>query len=148
MSEEKDPKFDPVKEFVTLRDSITRAVGQGIRNVTTTSSVFPAVDVYETEDTVVVRTEPLHGANAADFEVAMEEDVLVLTGKTVDDLEVDEAAFLHRELRFGPFAREVHIPRKVDAQKAQAAFKNGVLTITLPKLKAGASQIIDITPAE
>jgi HSP20 family protein len=139
------PKFDPVKEFTNIRDNLTKAVEQGIRNVAGGS--FPLLDIYETADAVVIRTEPMIGAAADSIEISMENDVLTLSGETKNDLAVADGAYLLRELRFGKFTRSVRIPRKVRAEQAAAKFRNGVLTVTLPKLPDN-SQIINITPAE
>lgn len=141
-------KFDPVKEFINLRDNISKSVGEGLRSVTAGAVGFPAVDVYETPDSVVVYTEPLIGLQTDSIEVSMEEDILTLKGETRPQVTVSDEAYLHRELRFGPFAREVRIPRKVKANEARAAFKQNVLTITLPKVEESTSQIIGVTPAE
>lgn len=143
-----DQKFDPVKEFVNLRDSVSKAVGEGIRGVASATNVFPAVDVYETEDSVIIYTEPLIGMSPEKIEVSMEDDILTISGETQRLVDVEDTAFLHRELRFGPFAREVRIPRKVKAAEAKASFKQGVLTISLPKVGGSTSQIINVTPAE
>lgn len=145
-----EQKFDPVKEFVNLRDSLSKTVGEGLRTVTGVGPlVFPAVDMYETENSVVIYTEPLVGAEASSIEVGMEDDVLTISGKTEPQINIEDTAYLHRELRFGAFSREIRIPRKVKADAAAASFKKGVLTITLPKIEEkGKGQIITVTPAE
>jgi len=148
MTEQTPNKFDPVKEFVSLRDNLTKAVEQGLKTVAGSGTTFPAVDVYETADSVVIRTEPMIGTLPASIEVSMENDNLVISGENINDLEVPDTAYIWRELRFGKFARVVKIPRKVRADQAAAKFKNGVLTITLPKIPESSSQIIHITPAE
>ena len=144
-----EPKFDPVKEFINLRDSISKAVGQSIKNVAGITPDFPALDVYETDEYVVVRTEPILGINISSVEVSMEEDILTLKGLTKPDLDVADEAYLQREIRFGEFAREVRISRSVKSEEAKASIKHGVLTIKLPKKpNDSAGQIISVTPAE
>lgn len=145
-----EQKFDPVKEFITLRDNISKSVGEGLRTVTGVGPlVFPAIDMYETEEAVVIYTEPLVGLDAASIEVSVEDDVLTISGETKPQVEVEATAYLHRELRFGPFAREIRVPRKVKTDAAKATFKKGTLTITLPKIpQENKGQIISVTPAE
>lgn len=145
-----EQKFDPVQEFVSLRDSLSKTVGNTIRTATglKTSPDFPAVDIYETDELLVVVTESLLGANSDSFEISVEENILTITGETVSPLEIEDAAYLHKERQFGVFKREVRLPRKVAAQKAKASFKSGVLTITFPKAAQEGSQIIAVTPAE
>lgn len=141
-------KFDPVKEFVSLRDNLSKTVGQGLKNVTGAVVPFPAVDIYETEDAVIVQTESLPGLDVSSLEISMEEDILTLKGETQSASVIPDDAYLHRELRYGEFKRDVRIPRQVKADKASAAFKHNILTITLPKQLQAKGQIIDVTPAE
>lgn len=145
MSNEKE-KFDPMKEIGTLRDSLSRAVEQGMKNI---SGAYPAADVYETEDAVIVRTVPIAGLDAASIEVSMENGVLTLRGTAAVDSDLPEGAkLLIQERRNGEFKREIKIPRLVKAEAAQARLKQGALTITLPKIKDSEPQIIGVTPAD
>jgi HSP20 family protein len=142
-----EQKFDPVQEFVTLRDNISKAVGQSLRT-TVGAIVFPALDVYETEEAVIVLTEPLVGIVKSSVEVSIEDDLLTLSGETEPPVHLDESQYLHRELRFGKFTRSISIPRRVRHSEASATFRDGMLWITLPKENVTAGQIISITPAE
>lgn len=142
-----EQKFDPVKEFVNLRDSIGKAVEQSIRGITG-SSTYPALDIYETTEAVFVRAAFIAGLDPQSVEVSMEGEVLTISGQAEDPLTVDETAFLQRELQFGAFSRAVRIPRKVDASQASANIKKGVMTIKLPKIQGKTPHIINITPAE
>jgi HSP20 family protein len=143
-----EQKFDPVKEFVNLRDSIGRAVEQSIKSISGTGT-YPPVDVYETPDSIVLRTAFVTGAKPESIQVSMENDLLTISGESIDPLQVADTAYISRELRFGQFTRSIRIPRRVLADEAQAKFTDGILTVTLPKAPAEAnSQIIDITPAE
>lgn len=141
-----EEKFDPVKEFITLRDNLSKAVGQSLRNVAATS--FPAVDIYETERQLVIYTEPLLGADPSSIEVSVEDNVLFLSGTTHPHVDIPDTAFLQRELIHGPFSRAIPLPRQVKAAEASASFKNDILTVTLPKEEPKNSQIVDVTPAE
>jgi HSP20 family protein len=136
--------FDPVKEFVNLRDNITKSVGQGLKNVAGTNARFPAMDIYETEDAVFVRTEPLIGIVAASIEVSMEDDTITIVGETYPDVEIQDEAFLLRELSFGSFSRSATISRRVKPNEAKASLTQGILTVKIPKEES--VQIIEITP--
>lgn len=139
-----EQKFDPVKEFISLRDNISKS----IRGVTRPNE-FPAVDIYETDEAVIVYTEPMIGVNSSSIEVSVEREVLTISGTSIPPFDVPDSALLHRELRFGAFSREIHIPRRVSSSEASASFKKGILTITLPKQSAKVKgHIIDITPTE
>jgi HSP20 family protein len=143
-----EEKFDPMKEFASIRDSLGKAVEQGMKNLR--AGVYPAVDVYETDSAVVLRTAAMAGLDAASIEVSMENGVLLLKGVTHADEDIPEdTVYVLRERRFGEFTREVRIPRAVKPEAAQAKLtKGGVLTITLPKVADSSARVIDVTPAE
>ncbi|MFH0952084.1 MAG: Hsp20/alpha crystallin family protein [Patescibacteria group bacterium] len=92
----------------------------------------PAVDVYEDKDNVIVET-PLAGIKPEDVDIEIEENVLMLSGKTEKKSEVDEKNFYRKEIRTGSFHRAVALPKAVDSDKAEAKFTNGILKITIPK---------------
>lgn len=144
-------RFDPMQEITNMRENVRKAVDEGLRALGSSqaSPRFPKVDVYETDDAVIVRTEPILGLVASSVEVSMEDDLLKLTGESQPDVNISEQAYIQRELRFGAFAREVRIPISVHADRAAAKLHQGVLTVTLPKAEpADHSQIISVTPVE
>jgi len=139
-------RIDPVKEFGMLRDSVTRVIGQGIQTVT--GGIYVLLDIFETDDAVVIRTSPLDGVVPDSIEVSMDDDMLTIMGETTGENDVPGDTYLLRERRFGKFVRTVRIPRLVKAEEAQAKFKAGILTITLPKIEDSRRQMIDVTEAE
>lgn len=138
-------KFDPIKEFASLRDSLSRTLGQSVQAVA--GSVYPFVDIHETKDAVIIRSAPLDG-KLENVEVTMEDDLLLIVGETQPEDDIPDEAYLLRERRFGKFSRALRIPRPVKAEKAQAHYKKGVLTVTLPKAEDTPPQITDVQAAE
>jgi HSP20 family protein len=124
-------KFDPVKEFSSLRDSVSRALGQSVGVIA--GGIYPLVNVYETEESVVVSSAPLDG-RLENIDVSMDGDLLLITGETRASEQLPPAGILLQERRFGRFSRAVRIPRNVNAEAASARYSKGVLTITLPKV--------------
>ncbi len=142
-----EEKFDPIKEFTSIRDNLSRAFEQSMRGLAT--GMYPLMDIYETADAIIVRTSPIDGVVASSLEVSMENGVLIIQGETVPETDMPEGAvILARERKFGAFSRGIRIPRDVKADEAQAKFKNGMLTITIPKIADTRPQIIDVVPAE
>jgi len=140
-------KFDPVQEFINLRDTVSKAIGQGIQGVS--GAMYPIlIDIYEINESVQIITSPLDNVVKESIEVSMEGDVLTIKGETQEDDAEDGLAYLHRERRFGVFSRSVRIPRAVNAGDAQARFKDGKLIISLPKTKDSRPQVIDVEPTE
>ena len=97
------------------------------------SSVWsPPTDLFESEEALVVRVE-IAGMKQEDFEVALENNVLLIAGTRSDSPE--RRAYHQMEIRFGKFATSVALPAPVDAEAARAEYKDGFLTVTLPKAK-------------
>jgi len=92
----------------------------------------PRVDVYQTEQEVVVTAE-LPGVAKEDLEVVAEDGHLTLRGQTKQEEEAHGERYYRRERVYGRFERLIHLPAEVDEQKVVAKFENGVLEIRAPK---------------
>ncbi|MDD3032497.1 MAG: Hsp20/alpha crystallin family protein [Candidatus Pacebacteria bacterium] len=101
------------------------------------------VDVYETEKEVVVES-AIAGVTAEELDISLEQDILIIKGKRKDPAEADkEKNYFVRECFFGPFEKEIILPKEVDTTQIKAKMKNGLLIIRLPK-ENGDSQRIQI----
>ena len=96
---------------------------------------MPKVDVSETKDSVVVKAE-IPGIEAKDIQVSPQENVLTITGEKKQEKEEKDERHHRVERSYGSFTRSMRLPAGVEAGKVNAAFKNGVLTVTLPKNSA------------
>lgn len=93
---------------------------------------FPRTDISETEDEIEVAME-LPGIDEKDIDVSVSEDVITVRGEKKDEREEEKKGYYLSERSYGSFHRTIPIPPGVDADKAEARFRKGVLTITLPK---------------
>ncbi len=135
------PRFDPMKELANLRDQVNKVIGDTIGS----SSSLP-VDIYETDDSVVIVTAPLLGLKTDTLDISITEGHLTLSGETANPLEVADGQYIRRERKFGAFSRSVPISGVVDPEKARAEYKNHVLTIYLPKLEGSGPKVIKVKP--
>ncbi|HHT9120465.1 MAG TPA: Hsp20/alpha crystallin family protein [Candidatus Hypogeohydataceae bacterium YC41] len=94
----------------------------------------PAVDVVETPDTVIVRAE-LPGIDPKDVDISVSGDTLTIKGEKKEEKEEKGKTFYRMERSYGAFVRSIELPTPVEADKAKADYKNGVLEITLPKVE-------------
>jgi len=92
----------------------------------------PRVDVSETDAEVKVSAE-LPGMDEKDISVELQDDMLVLRGEKKSEQEEKGKNWFRREQSYGSFHRTIELPAGVDAGKAKAQFKKGVLTFTAPK---------------
>ncbi|MEI7742001.1 MAG: Hsp20/alpha crystallin family protein [bacterium] len=91
-----------------------------------------SVDVYETEDHVVV-TAAVAGVKPEDLDVTVTGDMITLRGKRSDEHESSERNYYYRECYFGTFSRTVVLPVHIIGDRADATIKNGFLTVRIPK---------------
>jgi len=102
------------------------------------------VDVYETEKDVVVES-AIAGITANELDISLEQDILVIKGERKDPAEADkDKNYFVKECYFGPFEKEIILPKEVDTSQIKAKMKNGLLVIRLPKQGNGDHQKIEI----
>jgi len=94
----------------------------------------PPVDISQDEKNVYVEM-PLAGVKPEDVEITIEDNVLTVRGETKEEKEEKKKNYWRREIRKGKFERSVILPVEVKADKAKAESVNGMLKITLPKVK-------------
>jgi HSP20 family protein len=92
----------------------------------------PAVDIYETENELVVKAD-LPDVNEKDIDVRVENNTLTVRGERKFQEKTDKDNFLRVERTYGAFSRSFSLPNTVNNEAIQADYKNGVLTVTLPK---------------
>ena len=92
-----------------------------------------AVDVFQTKESVVIKA-PIAGVDPKQLEVAIAEDVVTIRGERVDDSVVERENYYVQECYWGAFSRSIIMPVSVNADKAEASLKNGVLSISIPKV--------------
>jgi len=107
------------------------------------SEWMPALDVSETKDAVVVKAE-VPGIDPKELKVSLEGDLLVISGEKRHEKEEKDERRHRIERAYGAFTRSVRMPAAVDASKVTAAFKNGLVTITLPKTPAAKGTLIPV----
>jgi HSP20 family protein len=132
-------RYDPLGEMVSLRSAMDRLFEDSFVSPLTWRTLAsgetiapPPVDVHETDDEIVV-TAALPGMKADDVDITMTGQTLTLRGEFKADDEVSKDQYLYRERRFGSFNRTVQLPVRVQGEKADATFVDGVLTLRIPK---------------
>jgi len=130
--------LDPFRDLSSIQermnqifeDALARSRGreEGLRSGMWT----PAVDIYESNDSVVVKAE-LPGVEKDQISVEVKDGILSLRGERKFEKEVKEESYHRIERSYGSFQRSFSLPVSVDQEKVTAQFKNGVLEVTLPK---------------
>jgi HSP20 family protein len=106
----------------------------------------PKVDVTETKDTVTVKAE-LPGVEQPDIAVSLRDNVLTIKGEKAAETEEKDKRYHRVERSYGTFTRAMRLPADVDGSKASASFKDGVVTIILPKAPEAKGTTIPVKAA-
>jgi HSP20 family protein len=131
-----------------LRNEIDRLFESPLSELTGQSQLLsgwtPALDVYEEKDSFVVRAE-LPGMKKEEIEVSFHDGSLSLSGERKSETKHEDAEVYRAERFFGRFQRTISLPATVAADKIKAAYKDGVLTVTLPKTEEAKPKQIDVS---
>ena len=129
-------RWDPYRDLTRMQEEFNRL----FEGRTTSpwhqedlnAGTFPPIDVYQDAETVMLTAE-LPGIDAKDVDVHIENGVLTLKGERKLDKEDKKENYVRVERWYGSFTRSFSLPTTVDADKAKADFKNGLLRIALPR---------------
>lgn len=92
------------------------------------------IDVYQTENDIIIKS-TVAGISADDIDITVTGDMVTIRGTRHRDEEVPQENYYYQECYWGAFSRSVILPVDIDAERIDAAMKNGILTIRLPKLE-------------
>ncbi len=125
--------MNPFRELERMRREMDRLFSEAMDRGTylPSSGVFPALNVSQDGDRFYVQAE-LPGINPSDIEISVEGNTLTLRGERKPEV-VEGVSYHRRERPTGRFHRALTLPQEIDADKVEAIFKNGVLTLVLPK---------------
>jgi HSP20 family protein len=142
--------WSPFQQLNRLRNEIDRFIGAPLEAILApnTTSLYegwsPSVDLYEDKDKFIIRAE-LPGMRREDIEVTASGDTLTISGEKKHEEQVKEDRDTYRAERFfGRFQRTITLPAPMDTSKIQAQYKDGVLTITVPKAEEAKRKQIEV----
>lgn len=140
-------KYDPFRDLRSLQDEMNRLFTSSLPRHTNREEMSagwaPSVDIYESENQIVLEAE-LPGMKREDFEVSIENNVITLRGKRHFEKKDDGDNYHRVERAYGTFTRSFNLPRTVSTEGIKADFKNGVLSVTLPKNVEARSRRIEV----
>ena len=126
-----------LRDFMSLHEAMDRLFNESVvpSQGTDNGAMALAVNVREEKDGYVI-TAALPGVRPEDVQIELTSNTITISGETSDEQEVDEGEYVRRERRFGRFYRMLELPVEFNADKAEASFENGVLTLRVPKSEA------------
>jgi HSP20 family protein len=132
-------QYDPLTSIRTFEDAVSRFFSEPQSN----RPWAPAVDIYETENELVLKAD-LPDVELKDLDVRVENQTLTITGERKFERQGGSKGYHRVERSYGNFARSFSVPNTFDTDKIDASFKNGVLTVTLPKKEAAKPRQIKV----
>ncbi|HEY2084240.1 MAG TPA: Hsp20/alpha crystallin family protein [Verrucomicrobiae bacterium] len=131
----------------TLSDEIDRLFGAPLGELTPASRLLngsaPTLDIFEDKDNFIVKAE-LPGMKKEDIDVSLHDGTLSISGERKSEAKWDGAEVYRAERFFGRFQRTVALPAPVAAGKIKGQYKDGILTVTLPKAEEAKPKHIEV----
>ena len=131
-------RWDPFRDVAALQDRINRIFSESFdssRELDDDGGLYdwrPPVDIYETADGYNLKVE-LAGVEKEDVSVEVKDNVLTIRGERLLDPEVKDEQYYRKERTFGKFQRSFTLQEPIKPEQVKASFKNGVLTIVVPR---------------
>ena len=132
-------RYNPNRRYLSMQDTMNSLVNALFNSdsselVSRTGEMAPRMDLKETEEEFIAKL-TMPGLDKNDIDISITDGVLTIKGETKEEEEKEDekGSWLVREHRHCSYFRSVRLPSEVEAEKADAEYKNGVLTLTLPK---------------
>jgi HSP20 family protein len=142
-------RWDPIRDMITLRQAVDRMLDESFaRGAEThgTGAWLLPMDAYITDEAIVIRAD-VPGISADELEITLEGDALTIRGEIKRE-EADNRKYVLLERPTGRFERTLTVNTPIDHEKVEASFKDGVLTLTMPKAEAVKPRQIAIKSGE
>lgn len=137
-------RWDPFRSMVNVRRELDRYFNEYEDDAPTHTSAWrPTVDIFETKDNLVMRAE-IPGVEKKDVKINVENDLLTVSGEKKFSDEINKDNYHRIERCYGSFFRSFTLPTRVDRDRIEARYDNGVLEVIMPKKEEAKPKQIDI----
>jgi HSP20 family protein len=140
-------RWEPFREMASIQremnrlfDDMARTTGDG-GNV---GVVFiPPAEMHETPDAIHLKLE-IPGMETKDLDVQVTAEAVSISGERKEETKTEEKGMTRTEFRYGKFQRVIPLPTRIQNDKVQAEYKNGILSLTLPKAEAEKNKVVKV----
>jgi HSP20 family protein len=138
-------RWEPFGGLTSLRRDMDRLFERflGREPSSPLGEVEPAIEVADTPEAVIVKAQ-VPGVSKENLQVNVTENALTLKGEVKEDKTTEDKNYHRREFHYGAFSRTIALPTTVQAEKATAQLKDGVLEVTIPKQEETKAKAIPI----
>lgn len=131
------------RDFDRMFDQLSNLTWEGLD----ANSQTPAIELKETDTDVILRAE-VPGMSAENLDVQVTRNAVAITGENRHEQQSETKGYFHSEFRYGRFQRIVPLPAKVENDQVKAEFKDGILTLTLPKAADERRKVVKVNLGE
>ncbi len=140
-------RWQPYQEIQTVRRQIEQTFNELASVNRDQMNWKPAVELRDTEDSLILRVE-IPGVEGKNLDVRVTREAVAITGEHRYEKKAGERGYYHTEFRYGKFQRVVALPVAVQNDQVQAEFKDGILTLTLPKVSEARHKVVKLNLAD
>jgi HSP20 family protein len=133
--------WNPANELRTMDEVFERLFGNP-RSVNA-ASILP-VDLYEQDNKLIVKA-AVPGVTPEELDVQIENNILTIKGEHKQEQTNEDAKVYRREVAYGAFSRSIRLPENLNFSEIDAQFKNGVVTISIPKVEEPKPEAIKVS---
>jgi HSP20 family protein len=139
--------WNPWREIETLGRQIDQVFDELTPSRHKLDFWTPAVELEDAGDNLVLRAQ-LPGMDAKDLDIQVTHEAVAISGEHRQEEKSDRKGYFRSEFRYGKFRRVVPLPVAIQNTKVQADYKDGILTLTLPKVEAVRNQVVKLNLAQ
>jgi HSP20 family protein len=141
-------RWQPYQEIATLRRQMDQMFSE-LASVNRESQMTwkPAVELKDTEENVILRAE-IPGVEGKDLDIQVSRQAVAIAGENRYEKKAQERGYFRTEFRYGKFHRVIALPAPVQNDQVQAEFKDGILTLTLPKVTEARRTVVKVNLAD
>ena len=143
-------RWEPFRGLSTLQEQMNRlfedTLFRGRSDESALTTWAPAVDIYETENALVVKAD-LPDVNEKDLDIQVENNILTIRGERKFERDVKEDNYLRVERAYGSFSRSFSLGNTVNTEAIKAEYRDGVLTLTIPKREEAKPKQVKVSVA-
>lgn len=142
-------RWEPFREVESLQREMNRLFdrmtipGDGSSDIMAAPTSFIAAEMHETPDQITLKME-VPGIEAKDLDIKVTAEAVSVSGERKSEIKSDDRGMYRSEFRYGRFQRIIPLPARIQNDKVQAEFKNGILCLTMPKAEAEKNRVVTL----
>ena len=140
-------RWQPYQEIETLRRQMEQMFNEAASVNREQITWKPAVELKDTEENVILRAE-IPGVEGKDLDIQVTREAVAIAGEHHYEKKAEERGYFRTEFRYGKFKRVIALPVAVQNDQVQAEFKDGILTLTLPKVTEERRKVVKVNLAD